>query len=138
MQVEVWTNRGEENVTFTKGDTMAVYVRVNIPGYIRLLYHTADNQRVLLLNNYYVDEAHVNQRVRVPGVFECTEPFGAEVLQVIASSKENPQLNIKRQDGYDFVDEALPNLLTKARGMKRVDGDVISAEKRIVITTLSK
>jgi hypothetical protein len=140
LNIEVWTNHGDENVTYTRGDTMAVYVRVNIPCYVRLVYHNADKQRVLLLNNYYIDASKVNKIVRVPGTFECSEPFGAEVLQAIASAQLNPPLNIKQQDGFDFIVDDLPQFMAAARGMKKRENSegIPNAEKRIVLTTLDR
>lgn len=140
LSIEVWTNHGDENVTYTKGDTMAVYVRVNIPCYVRLIYHNADKQRVLLLDNYYIDAGKVNKVVRVPGTFECSEPFGAEVLQALASTKEHPRLDIKSQDGFDFIQEDLPKVLAATRGMKKKEtaAGIPNGEKRLVLTTLDK
>ncbi len=142
LNIEVWTNRGDENVVFGKGDTMAVYVKTNLPCYVRLLYHMADGQHVLLLKNYYIDLTLVNKKVRVPGVFECDAPFGAEVLQVLASTHELTNIATHVKDGYDFVVGDLQSVVAQTRGMRRKDvpnaNDILSAEKRVTITTVDK
>merc|ERR1711916_368372 len=101
--VDTWTNHGEENLIYTEGETMNVYVKVNKPCYIRFIYHTADGSKVLLLDNYYIDASNVNKVYQIPEEFECTAPFGVETLQVNAQSAKFTPLNVREEYGYAFI-----------------------------------
>ena len=133
--VDTWTNHGEENLIYTEGETMNVYVKVNKPCYIRFIYHTADGSKVLLLDNYYIDESKVNKVYQIPQDFECTSPFGVETLQINAQTITFSPLNIKYEGDYAFITDNLEDVIAKTRGFKKKE-EVLLAEKRILITTL--
>jgi len=52
LKVEVWTNKGDDNLIFTEGKRPRFYVRDNKECFIRFIYHLADNQAFLLIDNY--------------------------------------------------------------------------------------
>jgi len=137
LQVDVWTNKGDQNLLFTEGEIMKVYVRVNRPAYIRLLYTLASGKRTLLYDSYYIDQSKVNHTVEIPQEFECAPPFGAEMLFAIAGTEEFEPLETVEIDGYDYLKEDVPT--DQARGMKRKeDKKVHQTEKRIIITTMKE
>ena len=141
LMLEAWTDKGDENTLYAEGDTMKVFVRVNIPCNIRFIYHLADGARVLLLDNHYIDQSKVNKVYEIPEEFVCAPPFGAEVLQVFASTAEFEKAETKNVDGYDVLVEDLDKFLVKTRGMKKIKDDqkkILQAEQRIVITTMAK
>ncbi|MEX2088194.1 MAG: LPP20 family lipoprotein, partial [Bacteroidota bacterium] len=107
LSLEVWTNKGVDDVVFTKGERMNVYVRVNLPCYVRFLYHLADGKRTMLLDNYYIDESKVNMVVQIPDEFECDSPYGAEVLQAFARTEAFEPLETVKTDGYTFLKQDL-------------------------------
>lgn len=138
LNIEVWTNKGDEGLVFTEGEKLKFYIRANKECYIRFIYHMADNQSVLLFDNYYVAANMVNKVIELPDEFECAEPFGNEVLQVNAQTTPFEPLRVKKVEGYDFIDDSLESVLVGTRGLKRVMPNVEKAEKRIVFTTLKK
>lgn len=140
LNIEVWTNKGNENVIFTKGETMKLHFRVNKECYIRVIYYLADGSKTLLLDSYYISSDKVNKIVEIPGsTFECSEPFGIETMQVNAQTTEFEKLNTVNKDGYQIIQDDIKNLLVKTMGMKRVDDKVnMKAEKRVIITTMIK
>jgi hypothetical protein len=140
LRLQVITNKGLENLMFTKGERMRVFVRVNMPVYIRFIYHLADGTRTLLLDNHYMDQATVNQGwYGIPEEFECDAPFGVEFLQVFASTEKFSLVETVTMDGYDVLEEDLQDFLAKTRGMKRVKkSNGFFAESRIVITTVER
>jgi hypothetical protein len=138
LTLEVWTNKGVEDIIFTRGERMQVYVRANMPCHIRFIYHLADGKRALLLNDYYVDESKVNVVYPIPGEFECDAPFGAEVLQAFARTAEFDPIQTKEMDGYSMLVEDLEGFLVNQRGMKRVKQGTLQAETRLVVTTVEK
>ncbi len=139
LSLEVWTNRGSENLIYTRGEPMRVYVRVNMPCYIRFIYHLADSTRTLLMDSHYIDESKVNMAYRIPEEFECAPPFGVEVLQVFARTKPFDYVETVYRDGYFILREDLEKYMSKVRGFKRKENaDVLQAEKRIILTTLEE
>ncbi|MFQ5653001.1 MAG: DUF4384 domain-containing protein [bacterium] len=136
LHLEVWTNKGVENLLYTEGERMQVYVRVNMPCYIRFIYHLADGYRTLLLDNYYIDGSKVNKVYLIPEEFECSAPFGAEVLQVFARSEKFDSIETRNVDGHDILAQDLQRFLTKTRGFKKAKRDGLQAESRLVITTM--
>lgn len=138
LSLEVWTNRGTDDIVFTKGDTMQLYVRVNMPCHLRFLYHLADGRRTILLNDYYIDESKVNQIYQIPEEFECDAPYGAEILQAFARTESFEPLETVKAEGYTFLKTDLGKFLSSARGMKKVKPSTLQTETRVVLTTMEK
>jgi len=138
LALEAWTSKGADNLIFTRGEKMKVFVRMNLPGYVRLIYHLADRRRALLLDNYYLDAAKVNMAYELPQEFECDAPFGVETLQAFASTQKLPPLKTLSVEGYDILDEDLSAALVRTRGMKKAEPGLQKAEARIVLTTMEK
>ncbi len=136
--VEIFTNKGYDNILYEEGERMNVSVRVNMPCYVRLVYHQADSSRILLLKNYYIDESKVNKVVTVPGGWVCAEPFGAEVLQVFARTEQFEELNVIEQDGREYMQDNLQQFVVATRGMKKVKKETLQAEAILILTTVGK
>ena len=141
LQVEMWTNKGSENLLYIKGETMKVSVRVNRAAHIRLLYILADGRRTLLHDNYYVDQSKVNRVVEIPEEFECAPPFGAELLVVAARTEEFPPIQMYENDGYLFLSAKDAGQAARDfRGMKKKQKrpDLQQSETRLVLTTMKQ
>lgn len=137
LNLEVWTNKGTDNLLYTEGDTLNLYLRVNKACYIRFIYYLADGSQVLLLDDYYIGVDKVNKVYQLPEEFICAEPFGAEVLLVNAQTEKFEPLNTKEQYGYKFITDDLDEVIRKTRGFKKLKEGVMKAENSIVITTMS-
>lgn len=137
MNLEVWTNKGNESPIYEEDDTLQFYVRVSHPCYIRIINHFADGSRVLLVDNDYIGADKVNKVVKINQEFQCAEPFGAEVLQVNAQTQAFKPLYTEEQYGYYFIVEDLDKILANTRGFKRIKNEDMKAEKRIVVTTMA-
>ena len=140
LQVEVWTNKGNENVLFTKGETTKVYVRVNREAHIRLLYILADRRYTLLYDDYYIDRSKVNRVVEVPEKYVCAPPFGAEMMICLASTVPFKKVETVEEDGYLIIKETKPEVVAKGiRGLrKEKKKESYQAEAKIVITTMER
>jgi hypothetical protein len=139
LTVEAWTDRGDDGIILNRGEIIKVFVRVNRPAYLRFIYHMADGNRALLLDNYYIDSSKVNTVYQIPEEFECVPPFGAETMQVAASTARFESIATQKKDGYDLITETLQSTVTKTRGLKiRDDAKPAYGEKRIVLTTMMK
>jgi hypothetical protein len=140
LNIEVWTNKGVDNLIFTKGERMNVFVRANLPCYIRFIYHLASGQRTLLLDSYYIDDSKVNKVCQIPpgGEFECDAPYGSEVLQVFARTEQFDPVVTVDKDGYKFLQEDLKQFLVATRGFKAVKQQVMQTEQRVTITSMEQ
>ncbi len=142
IQLDVWTNKGNENLVFTEGEIMKIYVRPNRSCHVRILYTFADGARTLLFNDHFIDEGKANQVVEIPAEFECAPPFGAEMLMVCARTTAFPETKTYERDGVLYLDEKDAGLAAAGvRGMKKKpvnEETVQQTEKRLVITTLAK
>ncbi len=117
---------------------MKVLLKVNLPSYIRFVYHLADEERVLLMDNYYIDQTKVNHDYEIPVEFQCDAPFGAEVLQVFARTEPFPEVQTVNKGGYDIIVGDLSKFLSQTRGMTKVKQGLVQAERRVVITTVNE
>ncbi len=138
LSLETWTNKGMDNLMFTKGEHMTVYVRVNMPCYVRFIYHLASGERTLLMDSYYIDETKVNKVYQIPQDFECDAPFGGEVLQVFARTEEFDPVETVEKDGYKYLKEDLKKFLVATRGFKAVKQATMQAEQRLTITSMER
>lgn len=143
LEVEVWTDKGRDPVYYMEGETMKVFVHVNQPAYIRLLYILAgDRKYTLLQNNYYIDSSRTNSDVEI-GEFVCAPPFGAEMLVVAARTEKFPPIETFEDNGYFFLVDQDPEAAARAfRGMKRVSNpdqtDFQHNEAQVVVVTEGK
>ncbi|MBU2649851.1 MAG: DUF4384 domain-containing protein, partial [Bacteroidetes bacterium] len=137
LKLDVWTNKGDDSPVFVEGDTLKFYLRVNHPCNVRIINHFADGSKVLLYDNYPVSSSLVNKVIELPKEFICSSPFGVEILQVNAQSREFPPLKTESRYGYDFITDELNVILAKTRGFKPVTNEDLRAENRIVVTTMN-
>ena len=108
-------------MSYTEGETMKVFARVNQPAYIRLLYTLADGKRTLLQDNYHIDASKINSRVEI-GEFICTPPFGAEMLFVAARTEQFSDIKTRKENGYIFLEnQDAASAARRSRGMQRIE-----------------
>ena len=138
MYIDIWTNKGKENLVYAKGEKLKLFVRANQKCYLRFIYHMADGSKILLLDNYYIGWDLANKTVEIPREFECTDPYGVETLQLVAQTDKFPPLNIKERYGFSFIVDDLDDILRNIRGFKPVSDENLKAEKRLVFTTVEK
>ena len=136
LQLEIWTNKGKDNLLYTKGDTLRLYIRTNKECYVRFVYYLADGSSVLLLDDFYIGIDKVNKVYQLPDEFICSEPFGAEMLQVNAQTEKFEPLITKLQYGYNFITDDIGEIIRKNRGFKKLDDKILKTETRMVITTM--
>lgn len=138
LVIDLLTNHGRDNLIYTEGEILKLYLQANKECYVRFIYHLADGSKVLLLDNYHIGAGQVNRLFELPYKFECYPPFGVEVLQLNAQTKPFKPLNVRRQSGYSFIADDMEKILENVRGFKPVDDSDGIAEKRLTITTLPK
>ena len=139
------TSKGVGHQVFTEGEQMSIAVKATRACFLRLVYHTADGQKVLLLENVPMKVSDAGNYITVPQVFECAAPFGVETLQLFACTTIFPPLKTHAQDGFVFIDEDIASVNTKTRGFKPITGDkqekkeaLLKSEVSLQVTTLPK
>ena len=146
LVVEVWTHQGRGPLRYVEDEKVKIFVQVNQPAYVRLLYILADRRHTLLKDNYHIDAAQVNSAVEI-GEFLCAEPFGSELLVAVARTEKFPNIEKREEDGY-FIIDGDPD---SVRGLKLIPDpnpdpkpDVEpqptfqQSEEQIVFTTVEK
>ena len=138
LQIDISTNKGTQDLLFSEGETLKLYVQANRPCYLRIVYYLVDKSRILLLDNYYMDTSKVNKIYEIPYEFQCIKPFGAEVLSLNAQEERFETLRIQRsEEGYDFIEENIEQIVANNRALKKVNNiSIYRAEKHITITTM--
>jgi hypothetical protein len=138
LNLEVWTTKGSEQLVYEEGELMEVSLQVNIPSYIRILYHLNDGTRVLLTDSHFINERAVNQSYTLPYQFECVAPFGVEMMQVIAQTEPFERVQTRMVDGIPYLAEDLDEFLSNTRGFKIKKQEAQQAEEVLTITTMPK
>jgi hypothetical protein len=132
FKIDIWTNKGNENPIFKEGDILKITVQADLECYIRVIDVFADGTQILLLDNYKIEASQVGNPYEIPIAFQCSEPFGAETLIVMAQTGDKlPFLQTVDYYGYRKIIEDIKK--TRAFGPA-----VLKAEKYVNLITIKK
>ncbi len=138
LRLEVWTGKGRRSVLYSEGEELTLFMRVNRPAWVRLIYTLQSGAEVPIDQAYYIDESKVNKVVEYPDAFEVVAPFGAEMLHATAFTQKPSRLPtvLRRFDGveYEIIADGLVETTQRTRGLARKKKLEI-AEDRVTITT---
>ena len=148
LKLEVWTDRGKNALLYSQGELMKIYLRTNRPCYVRLLYILANGQKTLLVDNLQINLESVNRPLLVNDLleidFECTSPFGAEMIIGVARNYPFDTIETTERDGYIFIDtdnpKHLANITRGTKGFKRRkrnDESIQQTETKLILTTVA-
>lgn len=138
LTISLGTSLKSRNNEFWEADTMHVSVRLNKPGFVRLLYIDAQGTPTLLWREYEIKPGRENTDVPFPEPFVCVPPFGRETLVAVASTSPFCPVATTRNDyGVDIVSGTLADALrntrcVESRGLARAPQ---TAEARQSFTT---
>jgi len=140
LRVEVRTDRGLRGIVYDEGDELSLYVRVNQPAWIRLIYVLTSGDHVPITQEWYIDESQVNQLVEYPDSFEIIAPFGVEMIHAMASTEKPPKLVTRATviDGESYV--IIPDgadQVVRTRGIARKKKKQV-AEQTLSLTTMRR
>ncbi|MEX2362031.1 MAG: hypothetical protein WD597_00355, partial [Balneolaceae bacterium] len=138
LQLEVWTAKGQDQLVYEEGELLEVSLQVNLPSYIRILYHLNDGTRVLLVDSHFINDRDINKPYTLPYQFECVAPFGVEMMQVIAQSEPFERVETKTIDGIPYLTEDLEKFIANTRGFKIKKQEAQQTEEVLTITTIKK
>ena len=141
LSLEVWTSKGSKNLLFKENEETEIFIRVNKPCNLQVIYHMANGVRILLYNNLYVDVSKVNRVFTMPDTFYFAPPLGVERLQVFASNEKFNEVRTRTAtyDGEIYEDvfaEDFEKHTVAMRGMKKKKTGKELSEKIVTITTI--
>jgi len=84
LVIDFKTNKGNENLIYKQGEELSLFVKANQDCYIQIIYYQANEEILLLVENYKISGDFVNKEIELPYKFECSPPFGDEQIQLIA------------------------------------------------------
>jgi hypothetical protein len=136
FEVNIYTNKGNAEIALIEGEQIVFSVIANKACFVRLIYLMADGSKVLLIDNKEIKEEQVGKVIEISPAFECSEPFGKEILLLNAQTQPFLALNTSFKNGYTFINEDIQNIVqNNRRGLKAV---VSRAEKKLEIITYKK
>jgi hypothetical protein len=137
LKLEVWTNKGKENLVFAKGERMRLSVRANMSCKLRVVYDLADGKRALLEDNdsYILDSSHKGSS-KVIDDYACSAPFGVETLHVFARTEDFEPVQTVMEGRTRILKGDLKDFLYATRGMNKIDKSVKQAEAKLILTTI--
>lgn len=138
LRIELQTNKGSHGLVFDEGEDLTLYVRVNRPAWIRLIYVLTNGEHVPIEQAWYIDNMKVNQLVEYPTSFEVVPPFGVEMVHAMAYTDRPPMLmtrltKIEGQD-YQVISDGADQVV-RQRGIARKEKKQV-AEQTIQLTTM--
>ncbi len=140
LAIQAWTNRSPGPAVFVAGETMRFLFRVNRPAYLRLTYHLATGQHVMLEPQFFIDLTKVNRGIVFPVELEVAGPFGLEALHVTASTEPLPPLTTDSVtiagERYDAVVDGARGAV-QHRGFAKKKPSLEISEVTLPITTLA-
>lgn len=158
FKVNLNTNIGRENLLFTEGEEVELFVKLNKAGYYYIVSYvkndTEDYSYLLELSEsntkrrfiQFVNADDANRWISL-GKFEVSAPYGVESLQVIASNRDLidnlPNADFDTQTGLYIASKGNPEqVMIRTRGLKpkKKKGTikVDSAETVLMMTTMHK
>jgi hypothetical protein len=138
LRIELRTNKGIRGLVFDEGEELQIYVRVNHPAWVRLIYVLTNGEHVPIEEAWYIDSSKVNQLVEYPAAFEIVAPFGVEMIHGMAHTEKPGMLmthrtRIEGQD-YQVISEGADQVV-RQRGIARKQKKQV-AEQMVQLTTM--
>ena len=141
--LKVWTNKMAGD-TYVEGEPMIISVQSDRDAYLKLDYYQADGTVVHVVPNVFGGQAFIRagQTQSFGGAgsmetFTVSEPFGAETIKAIASTKPFDQA-LTASKNVEESRDYLGHLQLATRGLKMTQGTQQWAETAASVTTSSK
>jgi hypothetical protein len=138
LRVEVWTDKGRGGVLYSEHERLHLFMRVNQPAWVRLLYVLHDGVQVPIDQSFAIGRQDAGRVIEYPQSFEVVPPFGIEMIHATAFRERPPRLPTRERtiDGvrYDVVADGL-DAIVRTRGLALRDRTPI-AEDTVTVTTM--
>jgi hypothetical protein len=136
LRVELWTDRGRGGVLYSEREELKLYLRVNRPAWVRLVYVLQNGAKVPIDHGFRIDSEHANRVVEYPDRFEVVAPFGVEMIHATAFEERPRRLATvpRRISGVDY-DVVVGEFLVRERGLARINETELADDFVTVTTT---
>jgi len=138
LRVELRTDKGHQGIVYDEGEELSIYVRVNQPAWVRLIYVLTSGDHVPITQEWFIDESKVNKLVQYPGTFEIVAPFGVEMIHAMASTERPARLltgsKIIDGEAYEILLNGADQVV-RTRGLARKQKQQV-AEQTLQLTTM--
>lgn len=123
LNIELSTNKGRRGLLFKAGDPMNIYVQVNRPCKVRVIYKNAMDT-LIWVSDITLEEKSLNRAVLVQEM-SCTKPFGNETIIAYATTDKFATLNVQnvrfKIEGQEYEQDIITSTLEEAvKTMKEV------------------
>ncbi|WP_020571299.1 hypothetical protein [Neolewinella persica] len=131
--LDVATNHGGDSITLTSTDPLLLYVRLNQPCFVRVIYELATGERILLKDSQEIDESLVSKGVRIgEKPLFAQPPYGQESLIVLAQTSRFQPLKTRTEGAFTYLKTSTKTAINQSRGL--VEGN-LSTQKILAIKT---
>jgi hypothetical protein len=139
VNLQLFTNKGENNPLFVDGEEMRFEVSVDKPCRVRCLFLSADGLCYVLTgeNDLHVGIGQEGKRIPLR-IYYCGSPYGSEVLHVFATTRAFGAMKTKTVERLCVLDESLSAALASTRGLADSGTRIPVVERRVKITTTAK
>jgi hypothetical protein len=138
LRIELRTDRGTRGIVYDEGEELRLFLRVNQPAWIRLIYVLTSGEAVPIDQAWFIGSDQVNQLVEYPDSFEIVPPFGVEMIHAMAYTERPERLVTRttRIDGqpYEVIAEGTEQV-ARHRGIMRKKKRQV-AEQTLQLTTM--
>jgi len=142
LTVKVALDRGEGGI-YRQGEKLTLLLKANLDCYAKVIYQQVDGTKVLIFPNKYHPDSRVDRDrlYRIPPddhSFDLVvqEPFGVEMVQVLASTEPIDVQGREDGHGLSVVEEDLAALLGRTRGISLRKAEAQYAEATAVVNTM--
>lgn len=139
VNIELFTNKGNEDLLFSEGDSLKLSFLASRSGYVRIINHTVDNKEILLVDNYQVDRSLVNRIIELPFNWSSTCPCGVEQIEMTFSNEKFEELPVRDLGGGIKVIDREKIMSSQTRGFALLEnGENLFAVDIITLTTVAR
>jgi hypothetical protein len=145
LKVKLALDRGGGGI-YRKGDNLYLFLKANMDCYVKMVYHQVDGTNVVIFPNLYHPDGRI-QKDRLYQIppddnsfdLEVMEPFGVEVVKLMASTEPLDTPNHQAPDPKDLqvVRDDLATLIGRTRGIGLKKAEAQYAEDTAVVNTMA-
>jgi len=140
LRVWISTERGRGGLVYSEKEVMRLFVRVDRPAWVRLLYVLQNGAQVPIDEGFRIGEDEVGLDIPYPVDFEIVPPFGIEMVHATAFTERPPPLvtdeRVIAGQRYVVVTDGLRSVV-RTRGLAVRRHEPI-AEDTLTVTTVPR
>jgi hypothetical protein len=139
LRLDLWTSHGRRGVVLGEDDEYRIYLKVNQPAWVRLVYVLAGGEQVPIEQAFRIDRTRAGDVVAYPHIFEVVPPFGVEHFHATAFTERPRPLRTRdvtiAGEPYRVAVDGFGEI-RRARS-RRIENDEQVAEAFVAVTTVA-